>query len=232
MAPPRNAQQVRDRYRTAVFERLFVRLHAALLLGTVGLLGFLLNGALLRLGFDHLPMRTFFVLGMSYVGFLGLLRVWAGWVHASEARLARLAPADLEALAEEPEVPVRPKRKLGDLADAVDLADVDLDGDGLGCLVLPLLFVCGVVLVWGAGWFIADAPLLLADVVFELALGVSLLKSTRALTRRLNVRGWFEVALLHTWRPMAVVLVVGVGFATCVHIVCDAPTRIAGCFDP
>jgi hypothetical protein len=223
---------VRDRYRTAVFERLFVRLHAALLLGTVGLLGFLLNGVLLRVGFDHLPMRTFLVLGMSYVGFLGLLRVWAGWVHASEARLARLTPADLEALAsDEPDVAVRPRRKLGDLADAVDLADLDLDGDGLGCLVLPLLFVCGVVLVWGVAWFIADAPLLLADVVFELALGVSLLKSTRALTRRMNVRGWFEVALLQTWRPMALVLVVGVGFAAGVHIVCDAPTRIAGCFD-
>jgi hypothetical protein len=228
---PRNAKQVRDRFRAAVFERLFVRLHAALLLGVVGLLGFLLNGALLRLEFDHLPVRTFFVLGTSCGMFLGLVRVWAGWVQASEARLTRLARADLEALAEGDAGLSGPRRKVRDLSDAVDLVDVGLDGDGLGCVVLPLLVVGAVLLFWGVGWFIADAPLLLADVVFELALGVSLLKSTRTLTRRPIALGWFEVAWHHTWRPMAVLVVVGVGFATVVHVVCDAPTRIAGCFD-
>jgi hypothetical protein len=192
----------------------WLRLHVALI--AAACLGCLMAvGALLRLlGVHSLGLRYALSLPLSYLAYLGLLRLWAAYL------LDRSEPASVSA---------------GDGVDAVDLASaVDLGDVGVGLgrvagaalegaasadegalVLVPLAAVVAVVVglavVLGAGmtWLFG------VDILLAVAVEVALASVAGGIAWRhapqFGRDGWLMCALGHTWRGALLIWVAGVG---------------------
>lgn len=76
--------------------------------------------------------------------------------------------------------------------------DLDLDMDGEAAPLIVAILVIGFVLVLlgSAFYFIFNAPMILGEIAFELALGVGILKSKN---RKTHPFEWLQTALKKTW---------------------------------
>lgn len=186
------------------------RLHMLLIVSATGALGFLSSFLMLKAGVSTMALRYPLAVGLSYLAFLALLRLWLG-LHMTAA------PADAG----------------GDgygLADAVldmpSIGPVDIGGgfsgdvspgDAIGALDLDeLFFVVVAVAAIGAGllvclYLVWAGPTLLAEVLVD---GIVMSR----IYRRMKIAGetyWMSGVLRRTWLPaisVAIFLAVA-GFA-------------------
>jgi hypothetical protein len=97
--------------------------------------------------------------------------------------------------------------------------DVDLDEKAL---VILLAFAALVLAVLGSGvYMIWNAPSILGDAAFQVALSAGLIRASR----RLESMGWVGGVCRRTWIPFAIVFTLAVAFGLVVRAYCpDSPT--------
>lgn len=219
----------------ALHRRHSLRMHGWLI-GSLVLLTMWACSALLRHGaeVDSLALRYLLTLGVGYLVYLGLLRLWARRLLGE-----------------------RREGECGDWGDAFDLPGVDLPagrggagpsmprtgggGDFAGAgaqgdfsapaaadgaiVVVPVVavFLIGVALLLGAGsllWLYFGSEALLA-VAVELAFSYAAVRTTRRLARE----GWLMAAVRLTWKPLLGALLCAVLLGAAVdHFVPQAHT--------
>lgn len=195
-----------------------VRLHMTLILTAVALIGAGANWLLLTAGVDSMPARHLVAVSAAYAGFFGLVALWLAWFRH------RVRPTASSGISR------------GDVAEAsLDLAelaadtggsaggsgDLDLGGADDAGAALLVLAVLVVLLVLG-GYFIYQAPALLGDAAFEVALAAGLVRPTRRLERS----DWTLGLLRATWLPFLVVLALTVGAGIYVQKTCPGAHRV------
>ena len=231
---------VRERFRRQLAREHVLGLHLGLLFAlTVGL-GLLGSRLWLALGFEHLILRSMVNCGLTYVLFLGLLRLWVAWLHWRRPELAVLSPADAALAPGDPPDAARTSRAGADDAiegglnlgeGAVDLVSAAAEGELLGAILAGLAF-----LVAGAAmslvvfpWLWVELPALLMESAFQVALSASLVRRAGKLVQA-EGPGWLPVALSRTFVPFLIVAAVVLAVTSIAHVSCDAPSRLAGCF--
>lgn len=87
-----------------------------------------------------------------------------------------------------------------------DLPDLDLDLDGDAAPLVVVVLVVGVILmaVGSLFYLVFNAPMIMGEIAFQLALSVGVLKSA---DRKAGPFSWLETAFSKTW-PMALVLLI------------------------
>lgn len=95
-----------------------------------------------------------------------------------------------------------------------DFGDVDLGEGGCALVIAGILLVALLFVIFGAATYVIyQAPIILAEVVFEVLLGSPLARGARAL----NSANWVRVLFARTWLPFAVLLAVAMMFAIYCH---------------
>jgi hypothetical protein len=84
----------KQRFVTAVKRRFWVRLHMTLILGATGLAGVLATKALLWMGVTSLMVRYPLAALISWLAFVGVVRVWLAYAVRRRKRQQRLAQTD------------------------------------------------------------------------------------------------------------------------------------------
>jgi hypothetical protein len=186
----------------------------SLVLAGVVLSGLGASWALLALGVRSLPVRWLLVLGVAYLVFFLLVRLWMVYV-------ASRWPAEADAAARERDR--QPGSFLDYLSQGVDFGHADSAGEAVYLLVLGLV----VALLLGlAAWVVVEAPVLLAEAAFQALLASGLLPATR----RLEARGWAGSLFMATVVPFAVVAGVTVGTGWAIQRACPEAVRLADVF--
>ena len=199
------------------------------------------------LGVDSLALRYLVTLGLGYLAFLAVLRLWAGWLVGEEPEIDPEA-VDLAADVARGALDVTPSIDLpvlrsgggGDFGGGGASADFgegssvvsDVAGGALeaaggldeaAVVVVPvaLVFLAGVLVLFGAGSLLLlyfGSEVLLA-VAVEVAFGYV---SARTAIRVVRA-GWVETAVTLTWKPLLGTLVCAVLLGGLVdHFVPDA----------
>ncbi|WP_257387021.1 hypothetical protein [Tahibacter caeni] len=186
--------------------RLIERLHSprlamALITALTAACGLLGSYALLHAGLGTMALRYPVAVGIAYLAFLGLLWCWLHWRDAEAD--TDIDPADL--------IPDGSgggsSHHAADLHDGGtadsgwDLGDV---GDGEGA-VIGVVIVAAVALfaaVFAAFSIISAAPVLLAELLVDVALAGGLYRHVRSIDRD---RHWLRTALARTFWRFAVV---------------------------
>jgi hypothetical protein len=195
-------------------QRFFVRWHMSLVLAGVVLSGLGASWALLALGVRSLPVRWLLVLGVAYLVFFLLVRLWM-------VDVASRWPAEADAAARERDR--QPGSFLDYLSQGVDFGHADSAGEAVYLLVLGLV----VALLLGlAAWVVVEAPVLLAEAAFQALLASGLLPATR----RLEARGWAGSLFMATVVPFAAVAGVTVGTGWAIQRACPEAVRLADVF--
>jgi hypothetical protein len=201
--------------RSRLGQRFFVRWHMSLILAGVVLAGLGASRALLALGVRSLPVRWLLVLGIAYLVFFVLVRLWMAYV-------ASTWPAEAEAAARE-----RVDRESGgsylDYLGGLDFADGGGPGEAIILLVLGLVLA---LLVGLAAWVVVEAPVLLAEAAFQALLASGLLPATR----RLEARGWAGSLFRATVVPLAWVAAITLGTGWLIQWGCPEAVRLADMF--
>ena len=208
--------------------RLWLRGHMTLILIAVFGVGIATHVATASLG-AQLALRLGLAVTAAYAAFFVLVRLWL-WAVA-ETRQSDLDPVS-EVAEESVDVAV------DGLLDGPSSARhaVDLDGpsggggsggaldalDGLG--ELPVLLILGLVLglIIGAVLLVWNAPAILGEAAFELALVTMLGPRARALGRP----GWTGSVLRATALPYGLMLLVAVGVGLGAHAYCPEALRL------
>ena len=176
-----------------------LRTHGLLIGTTTLLLTWLVSALQLRAGVQSLALRYFVALGVGYLAYLWILRLWAKLLIRRNTQLdlgeLEWIP-DMRSGAAEAGTP----RGIGDLAGGA--LDVAAGADEGAVVVVPVLaiFLIGLAIVSGAGalvlaYFGSEA---LLAVAIELAF--SYVTATAAM--RLAREGWLTAAVRLTWKPM------------------------------
>lgn len=214
----------------------WLRVHVCLI-ALLMLLLLMAGGALLRvLGVESLALRYALLLPLAYLSYLGLLRLWAGWLMGRNTGpdtvdgldLAADLAADLTLSRGGPPVMLSGGGgdfggggASGDFGSALDVAgDVAggtvklggelLDSDEGAVVALPLVAVLAIgallVALLGVGVF----ALFGVDVLLAVALEVGLAGFAGGFAWRRQREGWLTRALGKTWRAALAMLVLGV----------------------
>ena len=177
-----------------------LRTHGILIGTTVLLLMWLVSWLQMHAGVESLALRYFVTLGVGYLAYLWILRVWAKLLIRQNTQLGlgelvEWVP-DVRGGAAEPGA----ARGIGDLAGGA--LDAAAGADEGAVLVVPVLaiFLVGLAIVSGAGalvlvYFGSEA---LLAVAIELAFSYV----TATATMRLAREGWLTAAVRLTWKPM------------------------------
>lgn len=222
--------QTRTKLRTTRWLRLHVVLIAMLTLA-----GLWLGGALLRwAGFEALALRYALLLPLTYLLYLGLLRLWARMLldgDAGDAGDGALDAADMALdMADGVPIPTRTFQAgaggdfggggaSGDFADAAVEAGLNAGGDALGALAdadegiivaIPLAVVIGIATLLATLLGVGVFALFGVDVLLAVAVEVALAALAGSFAYRRQREGWFGVAIGHTWRGALAMLVLGV----------------------
>ena len=218
----------RRRFYNALVGRFVIRFHLALILGFVLGASVLSNLTLRAVGLDHLVWRTALVCLLGYVAFFVAVRLWLSFLFARGSSLPAAVP-DPKRLAHGGRDDSGFSRELGDLGDLGDL-----DEGALFVAVLLIALFALIALWWLGGFVLSELPLLLADVAFDAALSGGLVRAVTRFDRggAVNVRAqtWIKPLLLSTIRPFMICFALVVGTALAAHVACDAPRRLAACF--
>lgn len=239
----RPVDPVRKRYRRAAFRALVVRLHTFLIFTAVVGAGLALNRALLAIGFEHIVARSLLNCAVTYGLFLGAARVWIAYAQTAEPALAVLPP-DEAALAPPDAIGAEHDKPRPDGANAAEgtlevargfaeLAGGLAEGEVIGAVVggIALLLAALVALAFVFPWFWIEVPALLVEAAFQVALSASLVRRSGRLVPAREGAGWLPVLVAGTWRPMLVVTLVVLAVTLTAQVACDAPARLAGCFE-
>mgnify|MGYP001245513654 CR=1 FL=1 len=212
--------------------RLWLRGHMTLILIAVFGVGIATHVATASLG-AQLALRLGLAVTAAYAAFFVLVRLWL-WAVA-ETRQPDVDPVSEVA---EDSVDVAVDGLLDGPSSARHAVDLDgpsgggggdgtgLDGldalDGLG--ELPVLLILGLVLglIIGAVLLVWNAPAILGEAAFELALVTMLGPRARALDRP----GWTGSVLRATALPYVLMLVVAVGVGLGAHAYCPEALRL------
>lgn len=185
----------KSRFKSQLSEKFLIRLHMAVMLTVVTVVGMFASGFLARAGVDSLALRYPLAVLVAYVAFFGTVRLWISWVHEEappSLREPALAATLLTASAMAQRGPSRPGATVERVADAVDVALDGADGadagfdlvggaasgadEGavvvLGVLLLVAAFAAGAWLVW-------EAPAILAEAAFGAVLAGALRRARR-----------------------------------------------------
>ncbi|HYO16255.1 MAG TPA: hypothetical protein VE685_23905 [Thermoanaerobaculia bacterium] len=209
---PRAIHRMRER----LLRRGMPRLLMSLLLAATGSAGFLFSFLLLQLGFDRMWIRYSLAVGLAYLVFLLLLRLWMGGHRGRPRRrsspFSRVADGagaieGLEGVGHAAEVIGKvPLRTRVHSLEAADSSGFDFDFDfsfdleGLaGAIVLAMIAVVGAAL-FASLYVVWAAPTLLAEILVD---GVLL----AGFYRRLHDPGqpnWMIGAVRRTWVPVLV----------------------------
>lgn len=206
----------------------FVRFHMSLiLLGTIAS-GILASKLLLLAGFHSMAWRYPVAVLLSYGVFLGLVRVWIGYVRSGASpgggadALVDLGEAAIDGAGGK--LPAfrggggrsggggasdhwtsghAPAARLASQSSSGggigDFSLGDLDGDGW---ILIVLFIVLIVAILGCGFYlIYIAPEVLSEAAFQLVLASSL----RKVSREMDATAWMGSVLKRTWLPMILV---------------------------
>jgi hypothetical protein len=176
-----------------------LRIHGLLIGTTTLLLMWLVSALQMRAGVQSLALRYFVALGVGYLAYLWILRLWAKLLIRKNTQLdlgeLEWIP-DMRSGAAEPGA----GQGIGDLAGGA--LEVAAGADEGAVVVVPVLaiFLIGLAVVSGAGalvlvYFGSEA---LLAVAIELAF--SYVTATAAM--RLAREGWLTAAVRLTWKPM------------------------------
>jgi hypothetical protein len=237
------------RYTRAVIRRFFVRFHMALILLGACLAGVVANTILFLARVTSLPVRYALAVVASYLAFLVLVRVWLAYVRADVSRLpvpdlaldwpswssrgggqvAKAFPggrggsfggAGSQGSWTEPASRPASLARSGGSRWLPDLSlDIDLDEKAV---VILIAFAALVLSVTGAAvYMIWNAPSILGDAAFQLALAASLIRGAR----RMAPTWWVGGVVRRTCIPFAIVLVFALAFGLVVRAYCPgSPT--------
>lgn len=205
IARPATARQVRFPNREQLVEKVkdrmaVPRVQMVLLLAATGGAGFLASYGLLQLGVDPMALRYPLAVGIAWLVFFLLLRLWLAFQHDSD----ELSPvdgldlaaegADALSLGSSPRMPVA-----NSSGPSLDLDVPDLDE---GIFLIVLAAVAAVVL-GAVVYVIYLAPLLLAEVLVDGLLLVGFYKKLKGP----EPEHWALCAVRRTWVPALVVAV-------------------------
>ncbi|MBT9491125.1 MAG: hypothetical protein IV107_01980 [Paucibacter sp.] len=230
-------QQTREQLRRDHWLRWHAVLIAACTLACL-----LLGGALLRwAGVDALAWRYALLLPMTYLIYLALLRLWAGYLLRRDSSLGDGADLAAELSTGRSGSPFESGGggdfggggASGDFAaDLSDLADgaageiaqstAKVGGEAIGALdegavvVLPLVAVLAIVALLASLLSAAVLMLFGVEVLLAVAVEVALSASMGALVYRQQREGWLGRAVGHTWRGALAMLVLGLALGAAI----------------
>ncbi|MBL8212711.1 MAG: hypothetical protein JNK87_18505 [Bryobacterales bacterium] len=189
----------RQRFRTALLQRHFVRLHLVVILLATILVGVIQNWQLLHWNVRPLLRYPLNVV-VSYLAFVAFVRTWITYIHRERSGGEITGETATDLILQPPELP-----------DLPDAPECDLPNDGLGILMLLL----GALAVAG-GYVLYTGPAILADAAFDILLASSLATAAR----RQQERGWAQGVFRSTAVPFAIVLAITIGMAYWMHRTC------------
>jgi hypothetical protein len=166
-----------------------MRTQMALIFTFTWLAGWLCSFLMLKSGITLLAGRYAVSFLVSYLVFLGAVRIWAGFMSHEPSR--------------------RGDDSAG-LGDAVDIASLGSDAEGwfIGWIVVAIGLVLGLV-VTSLFSMLGGLPLLL-EVAFEVVFAGTVV---RRMSRRETIGDWSSRLVGNTWLPALVCFVLLVGFA-------------------
>ncbi len=189
-----------------------------LLLSMTMAAGLVASKLLLMAGVTSIPVRYPLSVVIAYLIFLGLMRMWVGYVLLNFP-------------------PLRPSGSGWDLADdSLDVTDIvasggvsnfpslDLDIDvGEGIWILVALAALVLVIFFAGGYLVYVAPDILPDIAFNALLAGCL----SGAVKRAESRGWVRSVLCSTWIPLTIVLAMTIGLAVAIHRHCPGAVKLA-----
>lgn len=229
MREPWSSSKRRERFGQWVRQRASLRLVMFGIVAGTTAAGAVVNAVFFGFGVTSLGVRAVLSVAASYLFFLLLVRLWLSALgfrrREKPPRLHRDSGDTLDALdaVDIAEVGLdgadlvdiatsgtqRTGRTMADAASTSGLGDWGGDGDGDGTLVAILLAILVLVAVLAGGYLIWEAPVVLAETLFEFSLA-------SALARRLGGadRGdWLGHLVRRTWIPFAAILAAAALFA-------------------
>src|SRR5262245_8213225 len=221
----------------------------ALILGGAFLAGVVANTLLFLTHLTSVPLRWALAVVASYLAFFVLIRLWLAYIRANVSGFAvpdfsldvpwtgRGAAQAFrggrggsfggagaggswgEPVSQPASLSSSPARTGG--ARWLPRLSVDIDLDEKAVVIL-IAFAALVLSVAGAAlYMIWNAPSILGDAAFQLALSASLIRAARGMTSA----GWVGGVVRRTWIPFAIVFVLALGFGLVVRHYCpDSPT--------
>jgi hypothetical protein len=205
IAQPASTRQPRFPTRERLVEKVKARMavprvQMMLLLGAAGGAGFLASYGLLQLGLDRMALRYPLAVGIAYLMFFLLLRLWLGFQDdPDEYSLDGLDVAVDVADAGLDLGSAAPMPASGPSGPSLDLGVPDFDE---GIFLIVLAAVAAVVL-GAVVYVIYLAPLLLAEVLVDGVLLVGFYKRLK----RSEPEHWALCAVRRTWIPAIIVAV-------------------------
>ena len=215
---PRDA--LKDRVHRTLRQRLWLRLHTALITGSAVVLGLLVSTGLQAVESVRfaLGLRYGVACLIAYAWFLLVVRWWVRYIAGIRPRVGvaeddrgRFDPGALARRA--PDRPVE-RSPAGDAADGC----LDLGGlpDIEGCAVVVALILA----VVAVSWFLSFGSAVLAEIVADTLLAGGLLRWAR------NTEGaWASSSLRATRIPFVIITAAFVGFGFWAETRCPMPSR-------
>jgi hypothetical protein len=207
-SPPHARDEEVARVRAHLLRAGSPRVRMLLIVMLTGACGLGASYLMLRAGLLSMPARYTIALLISYLAFLGLLRLFVDDSGPGNPDL----PGNSLSGSHDPS-----SAQAGSMHDIIDARSSRrssgrwFDGSGLDDeLVLPLLALLALLTIaCASAWMIASAPTLFAELVVDCTLSAGLYRRLRALERR----HWLDTALRHTIWPFVATALVVVAFA-------------------
>jgi hypothetical protein len=192
-----------------------LRAHFFALLLTVSLAGAGLSRFLLYLGWKDIVARTAFSFCAGYVLFFACARRWLHVLSRDSRMLHDVAEKE-----DEPARLVHPAKRRssgwGDLGFVIP----DLDGEFMVILVAVIGLIA---ILAGAFWIIAEGPVILLDVAFDLALAGGLVQGLK----RRQGEGWAGVLFRRSMIPFLLLLTLNLFAVQIAHVACPGNDRLS-----
>jgi hypothetical protein len=222
--------QVRDkevaRVRAYLLRAGSPRVRMLLIVMLTGACGLCASYLMLRAGLISMPGRYTIALLISYLAFLGLLRLFIDDSSPGNPDLPGNSfsgshdPSSAQASSMHDIIDARSSRSGGRWFDGIGFDDEFL---------LPLLALLALLAIaCASAWVIATAPTLFAELVVDCAISAGLYRRLRTLERR----HWLDTALRHTIWPFAATALVVVAFAFAAQHYRPQAHSIGGVFAP
>lgn len=216
-------------------ERIFLRGHMTLIVLCTGASGILANKALFALGLEPLWTRYPFAVLIAYGVFLGMVRIWLSAMTAeAKAVIGRKTETALEVAGEGADlIPMGTGRSANYAASEYDGGGQssggsswtpDVDDEGVVVLIVFVVLLIGVVAA--GGYLVYEAPVILAETLFEFCLATTLVKELKQVRRG----DWLGHLLQLTWKPTVAILALAIVFSSVAYKYKPEARRVADLF--
>jgi hypothetical protein len=225
-SPPQARDKEVARVRAYLMRAGSPRVRMLLIVVLTGACGLGASYLMLRAGVFSMPARYTMALLVSYIVFLGLLRLFVDDPGQGNPDLPGNSfsgshdPSSTQASSMHDIIDARSSRNGGRWSDGIGVDDE---------LVLPLVALLAVLTIaCASAWMVASAPTLFAELVVDCAISAGLYRRLRTLERR----HWLDTALRHTIWPFAATALVVVAFAFAAQYYRPHARSIGGVFTP